>query len=166
MRRHRGRDQLRYSGRRRAGLAPIGVVPGAGLCQRPVAQRVVCLWPADAALVAVSEGRHIIWPGRDSESRLRSRQLPPASTARVPRGGYLKFPWWRMISGRLTITGHPVGARRPHLTASIPAAYGDGGFQATGLHFPKYGCWRVTGHLQGYNPSFVLKVARLTAHRP
>ena len=25
--------------------------------------------------------------------------------------GALKVPWWRLVAGRLAITGHPVGAR-------------------------------------------------------
>jgi len=87
-------------------------------------------------------------------------QLPPASTVRIPRHGYLKFPWWRLTPGGLSITGHPVGASRPHLVASIPSGYSDGGFQPTGLSFPAYGCWRVTGHLQGKNLSFILRVMR------
>jgi hypothetical protein len=93
-------------------------------------------------------------------------QLPPGSVVRVPRGGALKVPWWRMVAGRLTITGYPVGARKPHLSARIPAGYGDIDFQSTGITFPKYGCWRVTGHLQGHNLSFVLKVVRGTPQRP
>ena len=99
-------------------------------------------------------GLNWLWYG----NRYLWTQLPPASTAREKKGAGVKFPWWRLLSGKLSITGHPVGASTPRLRADIPDGYGDLGFQATGLYFPSYGCWRITGHVHGKNISFVLKV--------
>jgi hypothetical protein len=55
-----------------------------------------------------------------------------------------KFPWWRYVSGQLTITGHRLDAPAPQLTSDVPAGYGDTGFQASGVTFPSEGCWQVT----------------------
>ncbi|MBO0822720.1 MAG: hypothetical protein J2P27_02545 [Actinobacteria bacterium] len=55
-----------------------------------------------------------------------------------------KFPWWRYVSGQLTITGHRVDAPAPPLTSDVPVGYGDIGFQASGVAFPSEGCWQVT----------------------
>lgn len=88
-------------------------------------------------------------------------QLPPESTFQLTRvDGRLsvKFPWWRLRAGKLSITGHPVGASVPHLSARIPGGYGSAGFQSTELKFPTYGCWRVTGRVRGKGVSFVLRV--------
>jgi hypothetical protein len=88
-------------------------------------------------------------------------QLPPESTFQLTRvDGRLsmKFPWWRLRAGKLSITGHPVGASAPHVSARIPDGYGSTGFQSTGLTFPTYGCWRVTGRVRGKGVSVVLRV--------
>jgi hypothetical protein len=55
-----------------------------------------------------------------------------------------KFPWWRYVSGQLTITGHRLDAPAPPLKSDVPAGYGDTGFQASGVTFPSEGCWQVT----------------------
>ena len=57
----------------------------------------------------------------------------------------MKFPWWRGVRGKLTITGRRLDAHAPPLRARIPEGYGDIGFQATGVIFPTVGCWEVTG---------------------
>jgi hypothetical protein len=55
-----------------------------------------------------------------------------------------KYPWWRYVSGQLTITGHRLDAPAPPLTSDVPAGYGETGFQASGITFPSEGCWQVT----------------------
>lgn len=55
-----------------------------------------------------------------------------------------KFPWWRYVSGDLTITGHRLDAPAPPLTSDVPP-YGNTDFQASGVIFPTEGCWQVTG---------------------
>jgi len=96
-------------------------------------------------------GNHYVWT-----------QLPPDSTVLVAGSdGHLpsvKWPWRRMRRGKLSIRGHPVGASRPRLSGSIPDGYGSRGFQATGLIFPSYGCWRVIGSVRRKSISFVVQV--------
>jgi len=58
-----------------------------------------------------------------------------------------KFPWWRYVSGQLTITGHRLDAPAPALTSDVPAGYGETGFQASGVTFPSEGCWQVTAEV-------------------
>lgn len=84
-------------------------------------------------------------------------QLPPSGTVAMDENE-VKFPWWRLRAGRLTITGHPLGALKPRMTAIIGPGYGSIGFQATGLLFPSPGCWRVSGHVRGKGLSFVIRV--------
>jgi hypothetical protein len=69
-----------------------------------------------------------------------------------------KFPWWRAVTGQLTITGQRLDAQAPGLRTSIPDGYGLIGFQATGLMFPTAGCWRVTGSVGRATLSFVTLV--------
>ena len=56
-----------------------------------------------------------------------------------------KFPWWRGVSGNLSIRGRRIDGSGPPLRARIPSGYGDSGFQASAIIFPTEGCWRVTG---------------------
>jgi hypothetical protein len=67
----------------------------------------------------------------------------------------MKFPWWREATGRLRIEGRRTdGSGRP-LSASVPDAYGERGFQPTGIHFPTQGCWEVTGRVGDASLTFV-----------
>ena len=59
----------------------------------------------------------------------------------------MKFPWWRIVRGRLTIEGRRLDGPAPLLRARIPDGYGEIGFQATALIFPTPGCWEVTGRV-------------------
>lgn len=70
----------------------------------------------------------------------------------------MKFWWWRGVKGKLTIQGRRLDASAPPLRASIPAGYGDIGFQATGLIFPTEGCWEVTGKVGEASLTFVTLV--------
>ena len=56
-----------------------------------------------------------------------------------------KFPWWRGVSGNLSIRGLRIDGSAPPLRARILSGYGDSGFQASAIIFPTEGCWRVTG---------------------
>lgn len=67
----------------------------------------------------------------------------------------MKFPWWRMVSGRLEITGHRLDAPAPPLIAHVPTGYGPTGFQASGVTFPTEGCWRVRGTVGRTSLNFV-----------
>jgi hypothetical protein len=58
----------------------------------------------------------------------------------------MKFGWYRLTSGYLTITGRRLDAPAPPLTAeTMPGSYGLTGFNASGVIFPTEGCWQVTG---------------------
>jgi hypothetical protein len=44
--------------------------------------------------------------------------------------------------------------------ADVPDGYGDLGFQATGIHFPVEGCWKVTGTVGTTHLTFVTYVIK------
>jgi hypothetical protein len=69
-----------------------------------------------------------------------------------------KFPWWRGVSGQLTIGGSGVGGSEGRVRGDIPPGYGDIGFQATSIIFPREGCWRVTGRAGSASLTFVVDV--------
>ena len=70
----------------------------------------------------------------------------------------MKYMWWRLRNGQLTIQGHRLDDTAPPLRASIPDGYGDIGFQATSLIFPTPGCWEVTASVGDGSISFVVDV--------
>jgi hypothetical protein len=71
----------------------------------------------------------------------------------------MKYMWWGLHNGQLTIEGHRLDDTAPPLRASIPDGYGDIGFQATSLIFPTPGCWEVTASVGDSSISFVVDVA-------
>lgn len=73
-----------------------------------------------------------------------------------------KFPWWREVRGRLTISGRRLDGPAPPLRARIPAGYGLVDFQATRIFFPGPGCWRATGAVRDEKLSFVTLVVKPT----
>jgi hypothetical protein len=78
---------------------------------------------------------------------------------RLPDGSISeKFPWWRGVTGQLTIRGQRVDGSAPPLRAEVPPGYGDIGFQATSIIFPTEGCWRVTGTVANTSLTFVVLV--------
>jgi hypothetical protein len=70
----------------------------------------------------------------------------------------MKFPWWRGIRGRLTITGRRLDAPGPPMKAEISKEYGEIGFQPSTLIFPAEGCWEITGRLDDAELIFVTEV--------
>jgi hypothetical protein len=73
----------------------------------------------------------------------------------------MKFWWWRLVKGNLTIEGRRLDGPASSLRADIPQGYGDIGFQATGLIFPTPGCWEVTGHVGHGHLTFVTQVVKI-----
>src|SRR5437867_2604131 len=73
----------------------------------------------------------------------------------------MKFWWWRLVGGRLTIEGRRLDKPAPPLGARIPNGYGGIGFQATSLIFPSPGCWEVTGRVGDKSLSFVTLVEKI-----
>lgn len=70
----------------------------------------------------------------------------------------VKFPWWRGVRGRLSVTSRRLDAPAPALRARILDGYGPIGFQATSIGFSSEGCWRVTGLAGTARLSFVTLV--------
>ena len=85
--------------------------------------------------------------------------LPVTSRNLNPDGSIdEKFPWWRGVSGSLSIRGRRIDGSAPPLRARIPSGYGDGGFQASAIIFPTEGCWQVTGSVGLAALTFVVLV--------
>jgi len=73
----------------------------------------------------------------------------------------MKFGWYRLTSGYLTITGRRLDAPAPPLTAeTMPGSYGLTGFNASGVIFPTEGCWQVTGRVGRVALTFVTFVIK------
>jgi len=83
-------------------------------------------------------------------------RLPPASTLKLASGG-VKFPWWRVKTGALSVQARPE-AGGEMIAAHVPEGYGESGFQVSGLHFSGPGCWRIKGWLGADTLEFVLRV--------
>jgi hypothetical protein len=105
--------------------------------------------------------------GTHGNGRLRVGGLWPhgviaAGPGYIDRQGrvLMKFPWWRMVRGRLRITGRRLDASAPPLHSYVPAGYGPTGFQATGVTFPTEGCWKVTGTVGHSSLTFVTYVIK------
>jgi hypothetical protein len=71
----------------------------------------------------------------------------------------MKFGWYRLTSGYLTITGRRLDAPAPPLSGQT-SGYGLTGFNASGVIFPTEGCWRVTGRAGRAALTFVTFVIR------
>jgi hypothetical protein len=81
----------------------------------------------------------------------------------VGPGGRLvmKFGWYRLTSGYLTITGRRLDAPAPPASGlTFPGSYGLTGFNASGVVFPTEGCWRVTGRVGRVALTFVTFVIK------
>ena len=68
-----------------------------------------------------------------------------------------KVGWFRPAGADLEITGRSLDGPAAELEASVPCCYG-GRFQATGLMFPRAGCWEVTAKAGGEALTFVVMV--------
>lgn len=72
-----------------------------------------------------------------------------------------KLGWWRIASGKMTITGRRLDGRAPPVRALVPDGYGDSGFQSSGVDFPTEGCWEITGAVSSSTLTFVTLVRRV-----
>jgi hypothetical protein len=73
----------------------------------------------------------------------------------------MKFGWYRVARGFLTITGRRLDAPAPPVRAHVPDGYGDVGFQSSGVSFPTEGCWEVTGTVGSTALTFVTFVIKV-----
>jgi hypothetical protein len=99
--------------------------------------RVGGLWPH--GVVAVDPRSDFV----DSQGRVR-----------------MKFPWWRMTRGALSITAHRLDMPAPPAQVDVPDGYGLTGFQASAVTFPTDGCWQLTGAAGQASLTFVTFVIK------
>jgi hypothetical protein len=71
----------------------------------------------------------------------------------------MKFGWYRLTSGFLTITGGRLDAPAP-AASGLASGYGLTGFNASGVIFPTEGCWQVTGRVGRVALTFVTFVIK------
>jgi hypothetical protein len=104
-----------------------------------------------------SHGNGQLWVGGLSENGVIV--VGPDS---VEPGGSIgvKFGWYRVTPGLLTITGRRLDGSAPPPRASVPDGYGTAGFQASGVSFPTRGCWEITGTVDSITLTFVTFVVK------
>jgi hypothetical protein len=73
----------------------------------------------------------------------------------------MKFGWWRLRPGRLRIEGRRIDGGSFPLRAEIPSGYGESGFQATALIFPRPGCWEVIARVGDDRLRFITLVEKI-----
>ena len=71
----------------------------------------------------------------------------------------MKFGWYRLTSGFLTITGRRLDTPAPPASGRA-SGYGLTGFNASGVIFPTEGCWQVTGRVARVTLTFVTFVIK------
>jgi len=76
----------------------------------------------------------------------------------------MKWPWYRGVRGRLHIEGRRLDGTAPPVTADIIRAYGDSGFQPSGIYFPTEGCWEITGRVGTAELTFVTLVLKASTY--
>jgi hypothetical protein len=76
----------------------------------------------------------------------------------------IKWPWFRMVTGDMMITGQRLDSKAPPMPEVILRGEEDGysetGFHPSRLTFPSAGCWEVTARVKDANLSFVILVIR------
>ena len=104
-------------------------------------------------------GNDAIVTGQWPDGRVHFR---PGGPGCVEPGGYLgmKWPWWRVADGTLTVDGRHLDGSAGPLRAHIPSGYGADGFQSSGLLFAGPGCWEVTARVGDKSLSFVTLVTK------
>jgi hypothetical protein len=94
-------------------------------------------------------------------------RLPPTGVlpAQVGEPGELpwdtKYPWWRTVPGRLTISARHLAGGPASFAALVPSGYGATGFQSTSLQWSALGCWQVTATNAGRSVTFTVWVEPL-----
>jgi hypothetical protein len=73
---------------------------------------------------------------------------------------WIKWPWWRKVSGELTIETTPLDGGQA-LKGRVLPYYGTTGFQPSSVGFPGPGCWQVTAHVGEGSLSFVTLVEKV-----
>lgn len=107
---------------------------------------------------AASSGHHgngSLWTVLSSDGTIDGR----AAGDVLPDGSVrIKFPWWRTARGALEISGYSSSAEGS-IRAHIPDGYGDSGFQASAITFPRPGCWTVRARAGSARLTFTVLIA-------
>jgi len=74
---------------------------------------------------------------------------------------WMKWPWWRKVSGSLEVETWSLDGTGAPLSAKVPCCYGNSGFQVSGLGFPGAGCWQITARVGQGSLSFVTLVEKV-----
>jgi hypothetical protein len=74
---------------------------------------------------------------------------------------WVKWPWWRKVSGQLEVETGSLDGAGEALRARVPCCYGNTGFQVSALGFPGSGCWQVTARVGQGSLSFVALVEKV-----
>jgi hypothetical protein len=69
-----------------------------------------------------------------------------------------KFPWWRVIPGKLMITARRLNGAAAGFRSEVATGYGRIGFVPSGLYWPALGCWQVTGTVSDRSLTIVVWV--------
>lgn len=107
---------------------------------------------------ASSSGHHgngslwtVLGPNGIIDGRAAGDILPDGSVR-------VKFPWWRAVRGPLEISGDSMNGEG-NIRAHIPDGYGDSGFQASSITFPRPGCWTVRARAGSARLTFTVLIA-------
>ena len=97
-------------------------------------------------------GNGALWVGVPAQGILPA--LHPYGTRWAAEWG-TKFPWWRVIPGRLMIAARSLDGPSAGFHSQVPVGYGRTGFTPSGLYWPGPGCWQVTGTISGHSLTLV-----------
>jgi len=113
-------------------------------------------WRTSMAGFDSAHGNADLWVGA-----LWPHGIVIVSPDNVGPGGELsmKFGWYRLTSGYLTITGQRLDGSAPPASGQT-SGYGLTGFNASGVIFPTEGCWQVTGRVGRVTLTFVTFVIK------
>jgi hypothetical protein len=106
--------------------------------------------PGETAISAGYHGNGAVWTALPADGILYVRREDDGRFS-------TKLPWWRGITGTLTIEGQRLDGTG-EFSAHIPDGYGDRGFQATGVYFSHEGCWEARGRVGAAELKFVVDV--------
>lgn len=111
--------------------------------------------PQPVPWIAGFTGNRALWVGLPADATLHS-DTPHARRINV------KFPWWRLKTGYVTITARRLDGPSKGFTGSAgdTESYGFTGFDPSELSFPSAGCWQITGTLPGGSLTVTLRAAR------
>ena len=102
-------------------------------------------------------GNNALWVRLPKDTGLPAQYDPTLKTLAT------KFPWWRTLNGKLTVTAQRLDGPTGQFQAQIgsPEEYGDIGFDPSYILWPSTGCWRLTGTVAGRSLTVTVRVVRV-----